>query len=103
MDRFEVGEVAIFVRPGSVYYGSEVTVMSELQLRDVWNLSTKRNEPQECYIVDSPEANPPPMRPGHVAGFWVAKPEWLKKKGPPVELGSWKALDGIWSPTRENA
>jgi hypothetical protein len=34
---------------------------------------------------------------------WLVRPEWLRLKRPPQELGSWSDISHIWNPKREIA
>lgn len=96
VEKFVVGEIAVFVRPGSKYYGTEVTVRSELKL---FNCEDRRNpdSPRElclAYAVAGFFDEPP-------RGGWVAPPEYLRKKRPPREdlkVGRWDECP--WQPAK---
>jgi len=96
MSDFHVGEVAIYTRPGSPHFGSEVTILSSL----IWwppggtdHMKQEANEGCHAYEITALE---------NIPGPWIAKPTWLKKKGPPRKrrecdrIVSWD--DCLWAP-----
>ena len=93
-DTFSVGEVAIYVRPGSPYFGREVTILSPLELGGGGpdHITGKITELAMLYTVDLPAQNGiAPMG---------AKPEWLKKKQHKRDIDqivSWE--DCLWKPS----
>lgn len=76
-DKFQIGEVAIYVRPGSSYYGDEVTIISGLQLHaggaDLVTGARHSKYPRPGYLIRHPE----------IIGEGFADPAWLRKKKPP--------------------
>ena len=70
MDKFEVGDTAIYVRPGSPFYGKEVTILSDLhfenELRDHITGNIKSGFRYDITSLDG-------------IAEWVAQPEWLYK------------------------
>ena len=89
---FSVGDIVIYVRPGSPFYGTEVEILGPLQFKQT--LSDHLSSPSG---------------PGHryqithilpkFATSW-ARPEWLRKKYDGNELVSWDEC--IWRPEHEN-
>ena len=94
MSEFKVGEIAIYVRPGSPHFGREVTIIGPLQ---IWgggldHITGARNPDG---IIAYPTDLPPVLK-GNVMG---AKPEWLKKKQQKRDIDqlvSWS--DCLWQP-----
>ena len=92
-DKFEIGEVAIYVRPGSPFYGAEVKILSGLifQNRVQDHLTGEYRDGGWRYFIDIPTGNP--------NGF-TADPEWLRKKKPPRreidEVTTWDKC--LWKP-----
>jgi hypothetical protein len=92
-DKYQVGEIAIYVRPGSPYFGKEVEILGELKYVLVgFDFAGRRREPtfEWCYdITDLCPKNP---------GIAAASPEWLKKKPQKRdidELVSWDYLSDL--------
>ena len=92
--KFEIGEVAIYVRPGSPYYGDEVTILSGLQQHSggsdlVTGISYVKYQ-HPGYVIRHPE----------VIGKGFADPAWLRKKKPPSreidQVTSWDKC--AWRP-----
>lgn len=95
-ERFEVGEVAIYVRNGSVTYGDEVTVVGALKPRLHYDVDGKPLGIVETYAIANAGWGTP-----DAAQQWGAEPHELKKKRPPKEsLGKWEEIerDLGWSP-----
>ena len=101
MSEFHVGEIAIYVRPGSPYYGREITVTSCLLIGSVFNVLTNSIEyVWEHYLIDGlPQIDGRP---------WCSKPEWLRKKQQKRDIDqlvSWDDFQNAtgWSPKRQTA
>lgn len=76
MSRFSIGEVAIYVRPGSPAYGQEVTVLSELHpIGSGFDYSTGAIPSNDLLVYEISD-----LTPGFSLGKQVARPEWLSKK-----------------------
>lgn len=75
-EHFKVGEIAIYVRPGSQFYGREVTILSPLKPSGGgWDhVNNKPADRYMGYLVDLPKLGHREMS---------ARPEWLRKKKPP--------------------
>ena len=102
-ETFKVGEIAIYVRPGSPFYGQEVTIIGPLELRGgprsrdhITGLPTTRDIK---YLISYPVGFEPDGK-----GF-SARPENLRKKKPPQrdidQIVSWD--DCVWRPERVSA
>lgn len=79
-DKFEKGEIAIYIRPGSEHYGEEVEIMSNLQWFEVTrNVYTGKvnYDGQYCYLISIRSPQPP-------HDYLASPPEWLKKKRSPA-------------------
>ena len=89
--RFEVGEVAIYVRPGSPYYGEEVTIIRGIHRYLVVNDHLGQNIGEE---IDGYGIQCSWSRAGG------ASPEWLRKKKPPSreidQVTTWDKC--LWKP-----
>ena len=100
-DRFEIGEVAIYVKPGSPHYGKECVVISNL-MRSATRLFdhvTGETNPNAGYLGYQIECE---WR-GNWPRFW-ARPEWLRKKKPRRELDQIvKWADCHWRPRKVTA
>ena len=96
MEKFEIGEIAIYVRPGSSYYGEEVTILSGLRPRkDGMDFVTGEYQILVNYLVY--EISEPAER--FTGPQRVAKPEWLRKKPKRREcdkIVSWDSMP--WRP-----
>lgn len=90
-EKFEVGEVAIYVRHESKRYGEEVTVVGCLMRRSGIDTHTGKLLEADGYAAESRDG----------VKFNVL-PEWLRKKKPPQrELDrkvSWE--DCYWKPAK---
>lgn len=93
-EHFEVGEIAIYVRPGSPRYGTEVRILSGLRsVSELHDVLTGENVqgPLRCYAVTNPYGS---SRHGYCL------PQNLRKKKPPQrdidQKVSWS--DCIWKP-----
>lgn len=85
--RFEIGEVAIFVKPGSPSYGAEVVVASPLFLASRVRDGLTDRFSQSVYVYRIEGFPLPPADTG-ITG-WAARPEWLRKRPPKQD---WKRL-----------
>lgn len=94
-DKFQIGEVAIYVRPGSPYYGKEITILSNLILAgpghdNLYNVSTSGGYP----VYQISELS---WAPGKIQ---IARPEWLRKKKLPRrevdQVTTWDKC--LWKP-----
>ena len=100
-ETFKVGEIAIYVRPGSPFYGREVEVLSGLlEAEDVVN-DLLIGEKVKCSGKVYRITDLYPM----TKGIMTSLPEWLRKKKPPQreidQLVSWD--DCVWRPERVHA
>jgi len=97
-EKFEVGEVAIYVRPGSKSYGQEVTILSPLRLRRLWN-----REGTSFRLVEAHEVKFGEQTIGVNGHPFGAVPEELRKKPPKVtpreQVGEWELCP--WQPDRQ--
>jgi hypothetical protein len=95
-ESFEIGEIAIYVRPDSPYYGQEVEVLSSLEWQEVlYDIQTKKMnyEGQYCYKIS--------IKSPKDGRYLVAPPQWLKKKPSPGRDIFNKILEGL--PKKEKA
>jgi len=96
-EKFEVGEIALYCKPGSPYYGLEVTIVSELIYCPLmYSHSTRTWDDGFAYRIagDLPDIRPPGCS---FSPPWYARPEHLRKKRPPREaLGKWEECP--WRP-----
>jgi hypothetical protein len=101
-ETFSVGEIAIFVRPGSEHYGEEVTVTSGMKegaggYDKLLGRITTAEEDGYGYEIDFgivPE--------GHYA--WFAKKEWLRKKQQKRDIDQLVSWDKcLWQPKKVTA
>ncbi len=96
-DKFEKGEVAIYVRPDSPYYGQEVEILSGLE---TWHNSNDHVAGVPCLKATGYRISGLPPR----QNGWGARPEHLRKKKPPRremdQIVSWEDLREAtgWSP-----
>lgn len=92
---FQIGEVAIYIRPGSPFYGREVTIISGLQeFENGLDLLTGGKYPS-CigYVVSVGEISPKGK------DEWCAVPSWLKRKPQTRELDQIVSWDDCpWKP-----
>lgn len=93
--RFEVGDVAIYVRPGSPYYGQEVTITRGLAL----------SMPGPDHVTGKEDNGGYPVYginnlDDDYTATWTARPEHLRKKKPPSreidQVTTWDKC--AWSP-----
>lgn len=95
-ERFKIGEVAIFCRPGSKNYGVEVTIVGPLKLWRLWTA------PHDYYVAKAHQVDGA-LIDDAMPHFkkWVAEPKHLRKKGSPLppnsqETGEWDECP--WQP-----
>lgn len=88
--RFEVGEVAIFNRPGSRFDGMEVTISAALHLALVRDRKTELEAYGYVYGI---EGDFGPKR--HGVAQWCAPPDQLRKKRPPQDWVKLCRLDEV--------
>jgi hypothetical protein len=98
MSEFHVGEIAIYVRPGSDYFWFEVTITSGLIVGRTLNPFTNvMHASGPHYLIEG--------IPIHSNGNpWSSKPEWLRKKQQKRDIDqlvSWD--DCLWKPKRQTA
>lgn len=95
--RFEVGEVAIYIRPGSKNFGKEVTIVGPLKWARLWTPDLKTYKVVETYNVSCDDLGQCPK------GRWAAQPHHLRKKPPKAkpkeEVGEWELCP--WQPTAQ--
>lgn len=80
-ERFEVGEVAIYHRPGSRVHGHEVTVLAGFQDRLCYDTLTGDTRVIAGYEISVPSwyGSPP------YGGSWMAERHELRKRRPPQD------------------
>lgn len=88
---FSVGEIAIFVRPGSPHYGQEVRILSTLQLRKARDLLTGKIVKEPLYEIHRSGAKIPAL---------CAHPQDLKKKPPREDLKVVPWSECLWQPKK---
>jgi len=99
VDKFEVGEVAIFCNPRSRHCGDEVTIAGPLHRCRVTFAESGGQIIAEVYEIEAPVswgAAP--------TGRWVARPSSLRKRRPPPkreEVGEWDLCP--WQPERRES
>jgi len=76
-ESFSVGEIAIYVRPDSECYGREIRIVGGLEKREIWDNGFHE---VDCYAVEHPEG-----RVQSIGAGWIALPEHLRKRRPPME------------------
>lgn len=95
-DKFEIGEVAIYVRPGSPSFGVELTVCSKQLVFSAIDDRTGKRVRSIGYQVDCPQLD---------SKFrWFANAKHLRKKPRPPErqeLGEWDLCP--WRPEKVDA
>ena len=91
MDKFSIGEIVIYVRPGSPYYGEEVVITRGIHRYPVSSdhLGQTAGSMQDGYGIKCSWVTP-----------CAARPEWLRKKKPPSreidQVTTWDKC--AWSP-----
>lgn len=83
MNKFEVGEVAIYYRPGHNCHGHEVTILSGLNLSELKNAAGRLVRTAACYDIEMPGHCPP------LGCVYAATPDQLRKRRPPQD---WRTL-----------
>jgi hypothetical protein len=89
---FEVGEIAIYVRPGSPHFGEEVQILGPPRMWGIgydalYNCDSEPGMKYEIDFIISPNQK-----------TIVARPEWLKKKPKPRAIDekvSWDYLNKL--------
>jgi hypothetical protein len=98
MSEFHVGEIAIYVKPGSPVFGKEVTIISPLRLTGVSTVSGETGLPIPRfygYEVDLPAK--------YAKGVCVP-PEHLRKKQQKRDIDQLVSWDSCpWQPKRQTA
>jgi hypothetical protein len=92
-DKFEVGEIAIYVRPGSPHFGEEVRIESNLEYFCGGVDYLTGELPEDGYEYEFTMIG---LLPGIYP--WTARPEWLKKKPKPRAIDekvSWDYLNKL--------
>ncbi len=87
MDKFEIGEVAIYVRPGSPHYGKEVTVLSGL--RPAASIVVDVLTGVESYGAKNLVYEITDLYPALMLRAFTARPEWLRKKPKRQDAREW--------------
>ncbi len=93
-DKFEIGEVAIYVRPGSPYYGREVEIIQgPVQCIPTTDHMGVETAPYVGYQISNFDGDDRRIT-------QLSRPEWLRKKKPPRreidQIVSWE--DCAWKP-----
>jgi hypothetical protein len=83
-ETFSIGEVALFVREGSRYYGTEVMVVGPCALRPARDRKDGALRAVYGYEIDGPFE-----RVAGTNGKFIAEPHHLRKRRPPQD---WQAL-----------
>ena len=97
MSTFKVGEVVIYVRPGSPYYGREVEVLSELKFfvgGGIDHVTRGKTPPGYKHKITNIIGVP---------WDFVARPDWLRKKHTSRDIDQLTSWDEFhkatgWSP-----
>lgn len=94
-DKFEIGEAAIYVRPGSPFYGQECTVI-DIERSDDFGAGFDHTTGQMSYHGYLPYQVSVKVN----GSFLWAKAEWLRKKKPPQREMDRKVAwdDCAWRP-----
>lgn len=99
---FQVGEVALFCKPGSKHFGMEVTISGPLSMRLIRNTKTGAIRDVPAYVIEP--IGHPELRPsGRSVGF-ATEPFNLRKRPAPGDrekIGSWQECP--WTPKLETA
>lgn len=88
-ETFKVGEVALYVRPGSPNYGRPLTITGPLQMRPIFDKGVGHRTAM-TYQVESPFFGECKNPTG-----WLAEPQWLRKLPPPQDWVKLCQLDNI--------
>lgn len=92
-EEFKVGEIAIYIRGGSINYGLEVEITGPLEFARVKMVGSSEIVMGWVYTIEGNFSGPqkPPD------SSWVALPHELRKKRPPKEaVGRWENC--VWQP-----
>ncbi len=89
MSSFEVGEIAIYYRPGHNCHGREVKIISGLSRSELRNSAHRRVGTYEGYEIEMPGMKPP------IGCAFVATPEQLRKRRPPQDWAKLCNLDAM--------
>jgi hypothetical protein len=91
-ERFEVGEIAIYVGTHRPWYGLQVTIVSDLELVEARDIATGLDVTEELHEIDVPVP--------HEFHITYAAPHELRKLPPPgddcYEPGQWDQCP--WQP-----
>lgn len=100
-DRFEIGEVAIFDRPGTAGHGDEVTIIGPLESRQAFDHVIAKVIYEPSYLVEAPWFNAS----AYGGKYAVCPPRYLRKKKPPNDTNNVVSWDdvGVWRPMKELA
>lgn len=90
-ETYAIGEVAIYVNPGSDIHEMEVTVIGPLEYLWIRDECTGVKGWAWCYPIDTPTGPPPG------AFAWRAEPRHLRKRRPPPDWNKLCALN--WAST----
>ena len=100
-ETFKVGEIAIYVRPGSQHYGREVEILSGLfkPISHTDVVTGEFSQKSDALAYQITDLYP------EIPGVMTALPEHLRKKKPPQrdidQIVSWD--DCVWRPERVSA
>jgi hypothetical protein len=92
-ETFSIGEVALFVREGSRYFGVEVTISEPLAIRRVCDQRDGARYYAWTYGIEGPFE-----RMAGTNGKFSTRPQDLRKRRPPQD---WQALCNVEAPARE--
>lgn len=73
------GDLGVYVRPGSLYFGSELTIVGEAKVRYIMDPQGNRRN-LLCYVVDCPAMGPTPA--GFKTPHWALPVEYVRRRPP---------------------